>query len=290
MIQQANAVEPLKQLFTTLNLSLKIMYDLSCLDLPQIFVDNLADICAFLARYLSYDNQLLHTDDESEAGPIEFVKAGIFELLTLWVQKYEEDVGPHIQQFVGTSWNLLTTLGPDTKYDILTSRALTFLTSVCALKQYAEAFNNQQILTQVVEQAIIPNLSLREADVELFEDEPIEYIRRDLEGTDSETRRRAATDFLRQLMQQFQALVTSTVMQYVNHYLQQYNSDASKWREKDTAVYLFCSVAAVGAVTAAQGVLTTNPNVNVIEFFQNNIAQDLVSDASNVISQVDAIK
>ena len=290
MIQRSNSADALKQHLTTLNLSLKILFDLSCLDLPDILEENLEGICTFLAKYLTYDNQTLHTNDESEAGLLEFVKAAIFELLTLWIQKYEDAIGSHIQQFIGISWNLLTTLGPDTKYDILTSRTLTFLTSVCALNQYAQVFNNQDTLTQVVEQAIIPNLSLRDSDMELFEDEPIEFIRRDLEGTDSDTRRRAATDFLRQLMQQFQELVTSTVMQYVNHYLQQYSADSGKWKDKDTAVYLFCSVAAVGTVTVAQGVVTTNPNVNILEFFQNNIAQDLTSPSSHPISQVDAIK
>jgi exportin-2 (importin alpha re-exporter) len=30
---------------------------------------------------------------------------------------------------------------------------------------------------------IVPNLSLREADVEVFEDDPDEFIRRDIEGS-----------------------------------------------------------------------------------------------------------
>lgn len=260
------------------------------MDLPEIFEENIQGICSFLAKYLAYDNEALRGNEDSDAGPLEFVKAGILELMALWVQKYEDVVGPYIQQFVSTSWNLLTTLGPSTKYDILTSRALTFLTSVCAMRQYAEIFNNQDTLTQVVEKVIIPNLTLRESDEELFEDEPIEFIRRDLEGTDSETRRRAATDFLRQLMQQFQGLVTETVMKYVDHYVQQYHADSSQWKQKDTAVYLFCSIAALGAVTAAKGVLTTNPNTSVVEFFQNNIAQDLVNTSGHPISQVDAVK
>ena len=66
----------------------------------------------------------------------------------------------------------------------------------------------------------MPNLSLRESDVELFEDEPIEFIRKDLEGSDSDTRRRAATDFLRQLMEQFEQLVSKVVTRYIEHYLQ----------------------------------------------------------------------
>lgn len=281
----------LHQYFETLTISIKLLYDLSVQELPPTFEEHLQSLSSLLNRYLRYDNKLLHTEDTSESGPLEFVKAGIFEILSLWVQKYEEDLRPYIGQFVETSWTLLTNVGPEIKYDILTSRALNFLSSIGALGQHAEIFNNEDTLAQVIEKVILPNLSLRESDVELFQEEPIEFTRRDLEGTDSDTRRRAATDFLRQLMQQFQELVTTVVTRYIDHYLQEYSTDrTSNWKSKDTAVYLFCSIAAVGSVTSGQGVKSTNPFVNIIDFFQKNIAQDLISESSHVLLQVDAIK
>lgn len=75
-----------------------------------------------------------------------------------------------------------------------------------------------------------------ESDEELFEDNPIEYIRRDLEGSgtaagdqrrhvflfhlDTDTRRRAAADFIRGLMERLEAQVTEIMSQYIQHYLQ----------------------------------------------------------------------
>jgi exportin-2 (importin alpha re-exporter) len=54
---------------------------------------------------------------------------------------------------------------------------------------------------------------------------------------------------------------------------------------------LFLSIAAKGAVTAAQGVKTVNSYVNVVEFFQQNIASDLIADSGvEPLSKVDAIK
>ena len=55
--------------------------------------------------------------------------------------------------------------------------------------------------------------------MELFEDEPIEYIRRDLEGSDSDTRRRAASDLVRGLLEHFAKEVTGICLQYTNEYL-----------------------------------------------------------------------
>lgn len=277
--------------FSTLNLAIKLFYDLSCQDLPPVFEENLGSISALLLKYLTYDNPALHTDDDAEAGVLEYVKAGIFESLVLYVQKYEDAFGPHTGQFVESSWTLLTTIGTDTKYDVLVSKALQFLTSVTKIDQYAQSFNNDAILGRVVEQVILPNLSMRESDVELFEDEPIEFIRRDLEGSDSDTRRRAATDFLRQLMEKFEQLVTGVVSQYIQHYLAEYQKDPSEnWKSKDTAVYLFSAIAAKGTATAARGVQSTNSHVDVIDFFQKNIASDLTTSDAEAILKVGAIK
>ena len=286
---QGNA-DVLKGAFTELELIVKLFYDLSCQDLPPVFEDNIAAICSLLHKYLVYDNAALHTDDDDESGVLEYTRAGIFEVLMLYVQKYEDVFGAHLGQFVDSTWQFLTSITLETKYDILVSKALQFLTSVATTK-HAESFNNQDVLVQIMEKIILQNLTLRESDVELFEDEPIEFIRRDLEGSDSDTRRRAATNFLRTLLQRYQDLVTSTAQKYIDIFLQEYAKNPQEnWKHKDTAVYLFSAIAALGTVTAAKGVVSVNPNVDVLSFFQNNIASDLQSQDSHVILKVDSVK
>lgn len=284
--------ENLMQGFVQLNLMIKLLYDLSCQDLPPVFEDNLSGVASLLLKYLTYDNQLLHTDDESESGQLEYVRAGIFEVLALYAQKYMDVFQPHIGQFVESSWTLLTTIGPETKYDILVSRALQFLTSIASMPEHASAFESEAVLSQVVEKVILPNVSLRESDEELFEDEPIEFIRRDLEGSDSDTRRRAATDFLRRLAEKFEASVTKVVLQYTEHYLTEYaNNPGANWKSKDTATYLFSAIAAKGVATASHGVTMINPLVSIPDFFQKHLVADLVAqDGLHPILKVDAIK
>lgn len=282
----------LRQSVNTLNLLIKLFYDLSCQDLPPQFEENIPDIVSLLQKYITFDNPSLHTDNDDEAGPLEFVKSGILDVLTLYIQKYEDVFGFHVGTFVASSWNLLTTIGSETKYDILVSKALRFLTSISRIKQHAQTFNNASTMGQILENVILPNLALRDSDIEMFEDEPIEFTRRDLEGSDNDTRRRAATDFLRTLLAQFDTLVTDIVSHYINHFLLQYRSNPqAHWREKDTAVYLFSSIAATGTITTTQGAKTINAHVNVIDFFQTDIANDLVSDTGiEPILRVDAIK
>ncbi|KAI8659456.1 hypothetical protein LRP88_06023 [Fusarium phalaenopsidis] len=274
--------------FEALDLQIKILYDMSCHDLPPIFEENLASISELLHKYLTYSNPLLETDDETETSIADTVKADICEVLELYTVKFDEDFSKYCQPFIEKAWNLLSSTGTETKHDIVVSKALHFLTAVASTKEHSGIFNNEDVLTQIVEKVILPNVALRESDIELFEDEPIEFIRRDLEGSDTDSRRRSATDFLRKLQERFEAPVTTVVSKYINHYLAQGKSD---WKAKDTAIYLFLSVAAKGAVTAAQGVKTVNPLVNVVEFFEQHIAQDLInSEGVEPISKVDAIK
>jgi exportin-2 (importin alpha re-exporter) len=281
----------LSQEFVELDLAIQLFYDLSCQDLPPQFEDAISPLADLLLKYLRFDNVLLRTDDDSEAGLLENVKAGIFEGLTLYVQKYYDAFGPHVKRFVENSWELLTTVGLEPKYDVLVSKALNFLTSTTSNAEQAEPFNDNNVLAQVVEKVILPNLSLRDSDIEMFEDEPIEFIRRDLEGSDSETRRRAATDFLRKLMEQFETPVTTVVSTYVKQYLALYSKNTdTNWRSKDTAVYLFCSIAAKGTPTAARGVTQTNSLVDVGEFFSHNLASDLTGPDTEPLLKVDALK
>ncbi|GMG49179.1 unnamed protein product [Aspergillus oryzae var. brunneus] len=282
----------LVQGFTQFNLMIKLLYDLSCHDLPPMFEEQISGIATLLLKYLTYDNQLLHTDDDTEAGQLEFARAGIFEVLTLWVQKYIDEFKPHVEQFVGSSWSFLATIGQETKYDILVSRALQFLTSIAGMPEQAAFFQDENTLSQVIEKVILPNVSLRESDEELFEDEPIEFIRRDLEGSDSETRRRAATDFLRKLAEKFESSVTKVVLHYTEGHLAQYTSDpASNWKAKDTATYLFSAIAAKGVATTSHGVTATNSLVSITDYLQKHLAADLVAgDGVNPILKVDAIK
>ena len=51
--------------------------------------------------------------------------------------------------------------------------------------------------------------------MELFEDNPEEYVRRDIEGSDVDTRRRASCDLVRTLAVHFEDKMMSIFGQYV---------------------------------------------------------------------------
>lgn len=274
----------LQILFDVLLLLIKIYYDLNCQDIPEFFEDNMNDGMGIIHKYLVYDNPLLRDDDEdSDADILAKTKTSISELIQLYTTRYGDVFDPMIPQFIQSVWNLLTATSLQPKYDIMVSKLLSFLTCVARLPTHSEIFNNETAMKEVTERIIIPNLTVRESDEELFEDDPIEYIRRDLEGSDSDTRRRGAIDFLRELKAKNDSLVTQVVFQYITHYLQEYHKFPQQWKYKDLAIYLFTAL-------ATKSSSSTNILLDVVQFFTQNIVSDLINDDIHTILKVDAIK
>ncbi|XP_042197781.1 exportin-2 [Callorhinchus milii] len=288
----AKDVNALKVLFSSLVLIAKLFYSLNFQDLPEFFEDNMETWMTNFHSLLTLDNKLLQTDDEEEAGLLELLKSQICDNAALYAQKYDEEFQPYLPQFVTAIWNLLVTTGQEVKYDLLVSNAIQFLASVCERPHYKHLFEDQNTLTSICEKVIVPNMEFRAADEEAFEDNSEEYIRRDVEGSDIDTRRRAACDLVRGLCKYFEGPVTAIFSGYVNSMLDQYAKNPSvNWKHKDAAIYLVTSLASK-AQTQKHGITQANELVNLTDFFINHILSDLKSPNLNEfpVLKADAIK
>lgn len=90
-----------------------------------------------------------------------FVKSKI-----IWKEQEKEFINPHY--FL--------------RYDTLVNASLGFLSSICQRSQYSAIFEHEEMLKTLYEDVIIKNVMLRKCDFELFEDDPFEYMRKDIEG------------------------------------------------------------------------------------------------------------
>lgn len=289
--QNGGNQQQLHVLFEVFLLLVKLYYDFNCQDIPEFFEDNIQTGMGILHKYLAYSNPLLDDPDDSEnASVLIKVKSSIQELVQLYTTRYEDVFGDMINDFIQITWSLLTAMSPEPKYDILVSKSLSFLTAVSRIPKYFEIFNNEFAMNNVAEQIILPNVTLRETDIELFEDDPIEYVRRDLEGSDTDTRRRACTDFLKELKEKNEQLITNIFGTHLQKFFEQYQlNPAENWRYKDLSVYLFTALAINGNITSS-GVSSTNILLDVVDFFTKQIAPDLTNPVPHIILRVDAIK
>ncbi|XBW35603.1 hypothetical protein QEN19_001177 [Hanseniaspora menglaensis] len=295
-----NNSDILKVLFENMHLLIEIYYDLNCQDIPEFFEEHMEQGFGIILKYLNYQNEILEPlvdldedEDDSEITILIKCRCSIQELLYLYSSKYCDVFGSLIGKFVETTWDLLSTMKPLSKNDLLVCNSMEFLSSVARINDFASIFNNENgHLNLLLEKIILPNLMLHQSDLELFEDDPIEFVRRDLEGSDIDTRRRACTDFLKVLKRKNLVEVTQISISHVNNFLNLYKQNpAQNWKYKDLAIYFYLAIAVEGQVTAF-GCVETNSYVDVIEFFKENIAGDLSKFDSKVnpIILVDAIK
>lgn len=282
-----NNEEALKTLFTTANLLCKIFHSLNAVDLPEYFEDNMNTFMPAFHQFLHFQTSfkaLLEGDKEETPGLLQKLQANVCVNLNLYIEKYEEEFASFLPEFVQDVWTLLAKADNHPKYDRLVNAMIHFLTSV-AKSIHHTLFAPEEILKQICGFIVIPNMKIRETDEEIFEDNPAEYIRRDAEGSDTDTRRRAALELVKGLRKHYEVRVTQLFSADITNMLASGN-----WIAKDTAIYLVTALA-VKSTTAASGTTSTNELVPIVDFCRAQILPELAQPTSkNPILKATCIK
>ncbi|KAL1513102.1 hypothetical protein ABEB36_002566 [Hypothenemus hampei] len=271
----ANDLSALSIIYSSLVLICKVFYSLNFQDLPEFFEDNMTIWMSNFHILLTANPKILETDNNDDPGVVEQLKTQICDNIALYAQKYDEEFGQYLPQFVTDVWSLLVNTGLEPKYDSLVSNALQFLSSVAERNHYRNLFEDNQVLSNICEKVIIPNMEFRESDQELFEDNPEEFTRRDIEGSDVGTRRRAACELVTTLSTHFEVKIIEIFGQYLQVMLSKYQENSKlNWRHKDAALYLVTSLVSRGA-TQKHGVTQTSQLVDISQFCQQQVLPEL---------------
>jgi exportin-2 (importin alpha re-exporter) len=284
----------LEKVLECVRLLSRIFYSLNWQDLPEYFEDHMGEWMQGFNKFLTYTNPLLNPedpdDDDEEEGALDALQAAIVENLTLYAEKYEEEFQAHLQSFTQVVWQRLVAASTARRHDNLATTSIKFLNILASKPMHAAMFKEEATLRQIVESIIIPNMMLRDADVELFEDNPTEFIRKDIEGSDTDSRRKCASDLLSPLSKAFEEQVSAICLGYVGIMLEEYGADrANRWRTKDAAISLVLALAIRGQTKAA-GVTQVNPRVDVCTFYRTHILSELNDPSTHPMVRADAIK
>ena len=274
----------------TIRLMTRIFYSLNWQDIPEFFEDNCSTWMEEFSNYLSYENPSLENEDETnEPGCIEKLKAAIIENLVLYATKYEDVFTDYLSGFTSLVWQLLVEIKSQPKFDILATVSIKFLTTVSSKQMNMELFTDE-ILQQIVEHIVVPNLVATEMDEEIFEDNPLDYIRKDIEGSDQDTRRRCAVDLVRSLLKFFPEKTTQLCISYIVGMLAEYQKNMD-WRAKDGALHLVIAVAVMSS-SATTGAGALNQDVDILDIFNSHVLPELHDDDvdSRPIVKADAVK
>ncbi len=269
----------------------KIFYSLSFQDIPEFIEENLTAFMRILMFLFTFDLPLLRDSNDEQPGLLEKLSSSVAKIVILYASKYEEDF-TSLTDFAKATWDILTTrVTTAPKHDKLACTCIGFLASVARQERHKGIF--ESTLQIICDKIILLNMTIRESDLEIFEDEPIEYIKRDTEGsTDVSTRNSSAVLLVRNLMEFFELEMTKILFSAVGQSLSEYYTNPThNWRSKLLATQLFSAIGARG-FTEAFGVTRVNPLLNLSEFFSTNVLTDLQSSNEGLhpLIKLEAIK
>lgn len=272
------APDALVQHFELLTATVGVFLSLNTVDLPEFFEDHKEEYFKCFLSLLKFHHDAV-VGSGNKQGLLEQVKGEVCECFALYTEKYQEEFSPFLMPCVQEVYTLLMALSQEEKNDQLVGRGIKFLSSAASTHWPQSPFADPTVLSGICEKVVFPNILLRDTDVELFEDNALEYVRRDMEAADQDTRRRSAMDLVKGMSKLNEAKVTEILIGYVKELMAkaaQVPADQAE-RFKDACIYL-CIAMAVKGQTQREGVVLVNQNINVVDFFNGIVAAEIRQD------------
>ncbi|KAK4411516.1 Exportin-2 [Sesamum angolense] len=263
----------LKGYIESQRLCCRIFYSLNFMELPEFFEDHMDEWMIEFKKYLTVKYSALEDSGSDGLALVDELRAAVCENISLYMEKEEETFQKYLSGFVEAVWGLLVVASNSSSRERLTVTAIKFLTTVSTSVHHT-LFARDDILQQICQSVVIPNVMLRDEDEELFEMNYVEFIRRDMEGSDLDTRRRIACELLKGIASNYKEKVTEKVSSQVQSLLASFaENPAANWKHKDCAIYLVVSLAA----KKAGGSSVSTDLVDVESFFGSVIVPELRS-------------
>ncbi|GFY93580.1 cellular apoptosis susceptibility protein, putative / importin-alpha re-exporter [Actinidia rufa] len=261
----------LRLLIESQRLCCRIFYSLNFQELPEFFEDHMGEWMGEFQKYLTVKYPALEDGGGDGLEVVDELRAAVCENISLYMEKNEEEFQGYLGGFVEAVWNLLVTVSASSSRDRLTVTAIKFLTTVSTSVHHT-LFAGDHILQQICQSIVIPNVMLRDEDEELFEMNYVEFIRRDMEGSDLDTRRRIACELLKGIATNYKEKVTQMVSSQIQSSLASFSENpAANWKHKDCAIYLVVSL----ATKKAGGTSVSTDLVDVESFFRSVVVPEL---------------
>ncbi|KAI6702616.1 hypothetical protein NL676_011752 [Syzygium grande] len=236
----------LRPLFESQRLCCRIFYSLNVQELPEFFEDHMAEWMGEFQKYLTTRYPALEGSGPDGLAHVDELRAAVCENISLYMEKNEDEFKGYLDKFASAVWEF--------------------------------TWGREGVIQQICQSIVIPNVRLREEDEELFEMNYVEFIRRDMEGSDLDTRRRIACELLKGIATYHKAEVTAIVSAQIQNLLTSFAANpAANWKDKDCAIYLVVSL----ATKKAGGNAVSTDVVNIESFFMSVIVPELQSQNVN---------
>ncbi|CAJ1408213.1 unnamed protein product [Effrenium voratum] len=235
-----------------------VLHDLTKIAMPEHFRQHLdiymQGVLAVLARPVTSE-----------------LRQELCSLLCAWLTHHKELLESYVGRTMEAAWTLLTSLDDSPSNDPLVVAGVAVLSCAAIQDWQAPPFKDPKVLAAVCERVVLPNIKLRASDLELFHEDLQEYIARDVEGNDIQTRRWVAIELMRSLRRHHDKEICEIVVSCVGQLLQEANVGDPQRAAicKHACVHLVISMAGSGKSIGPGGLAG--------EFFKHQLGPELLA-------------
>lgn len=241
-----------------------VLHDLTRAVMPEQMMANLD---AYLQGFLSL--LALPFDPAAAELPLQLCAS-----LSAWIAHHKELLQPFASRIMEAIWNLLVALDDREENDPLVTSGLGVLSAVACQDWAPSPFEDPKVLAALCERLVLTNLSLRESDLRLFHEDLQEFIARDVEGSDRDTRRWAAVDLVRSLRRRHDKEICDVVVASAGRLLR----EAAVADERKVAIYKHaCIHLVISMAGSSAGKTISTPGGIAGEYFRDQVAPEILS-------------
>lgn len=277
-----------------------IFISLNSHDIPQQFFDNIANWFEQFLIILNFDINMRETvfakafrsgqainilndnedddDDEDDSGYLEKVQSSIIKIINTFASKFDDDFEPYLNGFINKICDILRQIDDHPKFNSIAVRGLQFLSFTFTSAANAK-YLNPDLLKELIENIAIRNIRHTKKDIELLEDSPIQYIHKDFDEVEGESKRFYSIELIKGLAKVFPDKVTILCKDLILNSFHQY-AQTNNWKLKDAALQMFIPLAAKTS-SPIFGVTEINNNFDIKQFLETYVFPEIISDNIN---------
>ena len=285
--------EIMTQCLQTMNKIMSIFYSLNYQDFPEFFEDHLQEWINILndTVLLPNKNSNMKAISKNLVDLVLKLKAKTLKNINLYYNNYYEDVVNYVQQFSSSVWIVMCNCKINDNFSKLMKELLDFFKFGFQMRRINNL--NMEQLNQIIENIILPNMTMSQKESEDFLDNPIEFLKIEFEEYDMSSNKYYSINLLQIIISNYPDVNKQIIAPKINTFLSEYNNDKNKyWNKKLMAINLLLA-SCIKTFAQRFGVTELNPNsiYTDIESLINEIfIKEFQTYKSPVISQIYSLK
>ena len=258
---QSNANNDImKECLITINKIMSIFYSLNYQDFPEFFEDHLKEWITILNDVVLLPNKTskINTIDPSLHDLVTKVKAKTLKNINLYYSNYYEDVEQYVNQFCSSVWTLMCQSKISDNYSKLMKELLDFFKWGFQMQRIKNLTMVQ--LNQIIENIILPNLTMTDTERDEFLDNPLEFLKIEFEEYDMSSNKYYSINLLQIIISNYPDVNKQIIVPKINNFLSEYNQDQKKNCYKKIMAINLLFASCIKTFAQRFGVTELNPN------------------------------